>query len=83
MARGQQKIQSQQKAAKKAQELKRQQGHDQKTAAQKALVFTCAVCKVSSDAVLIFTCRILTAIYFNLFYLTVSDARSQDLQATF
>ncbi|XP_015790282.1 zinc finger protein 706 [Tetranychus urticae] len=45
MARGQQKIQSQQKAAKKAQELKRQQGHDQKTAAQKALVFTCAVCK--------------------------------------
>ncbi|XP_074604202.1 zinc finger protein 706-like [Brevipalpus obovatus] len=45
MARGQQKIQSQQKAAKKAQDVKRQQGHDQKAAAQKALQFTCSVCK--------------------------------------
>lgn len=47
MARGQQKIQSQQKAAKKQEELKRKAGHDQKAAAQKALVFTCGVCKVS------------------------------------
>lgn len=47
MARGQQKIQSQQKAAKKAQDMKRQQGHDQKAAAQKALVHQCCVCKVS------------------------------------
>ncbi|RWS26874.1 zinc finger protein 706-like protein [Leptotrombidium deliense] len=45
MARGQQKIQSQQKAAKKAADLKRQQGHDQKTAAQKALIYSCSVCK--------------------------------------
>lgn len=45
MARGQQKIQSQQKAAKKAQEQKRSQGHDQKAAAQKALLHTCSVCK--------------------------------------
>jgi len=45
MARGQQKIQSQQKAAKKAQDVKRQQGHDQRTAAMKALIHTCTVCK--------------------------------------
>ncbi|XP_077540734.1 zinc finger protein 706-like [Haemaphysalis longicornis] len=45
MARGQQKIQSQQKAAKKAEMLKKQQNHDQKSAAAKALVFTCTVCK--------------------------------------
>ncbi|XP_053212912.1 zinc finger protein 706-like [Panonychus citri] len=45
MARGQQKIQSQQKAAARAQAAKRQQGHDQKSAAAKALVFTCTVCK--------------------------------------
>jgi len=45
MARGQQKIQSQQKAAKRAQDLKRQQGHDQKTAAQKALTVQCCICK--------------------------------------
>lgn len=48
MARGQQKIQSQQKAAKRAQDLKRQQGHDQKTAAQKALQVQCCICKVSN-----------------------------------
>jgi len=45
MARGQQKIQSQQKAAKRAQDAKRQQGHDQKAAAQKALTVQCAICK--------------------------------------
>lgn len=50
MARGQQKIQSQAKAAEKASKLKKQQGHsatDQKKAAQKALVHVCAVCKVN------------------------------------
>ena len=47
MARGQQKIQSQQKAAERAQKLKKQQGHDQKSAASKALTFMCVVCKVS------------------------------------
>lgn len=50
MARGQQKIQSQQKAAERQQKLKKQQGHDQKTAAQKALTFICVVCKVSNKS---------------------------------
>jgi len=45
MARGQQKIQSQQKAAKKAEQQKKQANHDQKSAAMKALVHTCVVCK--------------------------------------
>lgn len=49
MARGQQKLQSQAKAAEKTAKTKKQQGHsaaDQKKAAQKALVHACAVCKV-------------------------------------
>lgn len=49
MARGQQKLQSQAKAAEKAAKTKKQQGHsatDQKKAAQKALVHACAICKV-------------------------------------
>jgi len=48
MARGQQKLQSQAKAAEKAAKAKKQQGHnvnEQKKAAQKALVFACKVCK--------------------------------------
>jgi len=48
MARGQQKVQSQQKAQEKAAKLKKQQGHsasDQKKAAEKALVHVCSVCK--------------------------------------
>ncbi|KAI4462336.1 adrenergic receptor-related g-protein coupled receptor [Holotrichia oblita] len=48
MARGQQKLQSQAKAADKEAKLKKKQGHnfnDQKKAAQKALVHVCAVCK--------------------------------------
>ncbi|CAG0881496.1 unnamed protein product [Darwinula stevensoni] len=48
MARGQQKIQSQQKAAEKQAKLKKQQGHsatDQKKAAAKALTFICSMCK--------------------------------------
>lgn len=48
MARGQQKIQSQQKNAKKAAEKKKAQGADQKTAAKAALVHTCPVCRVSA-----------------------------------
>ncbi|XP_044764615.1 zinc finger protein 706-like [Coccinella septempunctata] len=46
MARGQQKVQSQQKAAEKAAKLKK--GHnanDQKKAAQKALQHICSICK--------------------------------------
>uniref|UniRef100_T1JDM8 Small EDRK-rich factor-like N-terminal domain-containing protein n=1 Tax=Strigamia maritima TaxID=126957 RepID=T1JDM8_STRMM len=45
MARGQQKLQSQQKNAKKQAELKKQSSHDQKAAAQKALTFVCVICK--------------------------------------
>lgn len=48
MARGQQKLQSQAKAQEKLAKQKKQQGHnqsDQKKAAQKALSFSCAVCK--------------------------------------
>uniref|UniRef100_A0A336LMH1 CSON012989 protein n=1 Tax=Culicoides sonorensis TaxID=179676 RepID=A0A336LMH1_CULSO len=48
MARGQQKVQSQQKAQEKAQKLKKQQGHsaqEQKKAAEKALQYSCIVCK--------------------------------------
>lgn len=48
MARGQQKIQSQQKNAKKSAEKKKGQGADQKTAAKAALVHTCPVCRVSA-----------------------------------
>ena len=47
MARGQQKIQSQQRNAKKAADAKRQEGHDQKKAAAVALKHACVVCKVS------------------------------------
>lgn len=48
MARGQQKIQSQQKAAEKQAKMKKQQGHSsttQKAAAAAALTFSCVVCK--------------------------------------
>ncbi|XP_068432362.1 zinc finger protein 706-like [Clinocottus analis] len=45
MARGHQKIQSQQKNAKKAAEKKKGQAADQKTAAMAALVHTCPVCR--------------------------------------
>lgn len=50
MARGHQKLQSQAKTQEKSAKMKKQQGHsssEQKKAAQKALVFSCAVCKVS------------------------------------
>jgi len=49
MARGHQKLQSQQKNAKKQAEIKKSKGHDQKTAAKAALVFTCGVCRVSCN----------------------------------
>jgi len=48
MARGQQKIQSQQKAAEKAAKAKKQAGHsakDQKNAAMAALKSTCSICR--------------------------------------
>jgi len=45
MARGHQKIQSQQKNAEKQAKMKKSQGSDQKKAAQAALVYVCAVCK--------------------------------------
>ena len=46
MARGQQKIQSQQKNAEKMAKLKKGQSHDQKKAAQAALTYKCTVCMV-------------------------------------
>ena len=49
MARGQQKIQSQQKANEKAAKINKQKGHsvsDQKASAAKALQWSCVVCKV-------------------------------------
>lgn len=46
MARGQQKIQSQQKNAEKLAKLKKAQGMDSKKSAQAALVYSCSVCKV-------------------------------------
>jgi 4F5 protein related disordered region len=46
MARGQQKIQSQQKNAEKQAKLKKAAGSDQKKAAAAALVYSCALCKV-------------------------------------
>jgi len=45
MARGQQKIQSQQKNAEKQAKQKKSQAADQKKAAQAALVYSCALCK--------------------------------------
>uniref|UniRef100_A0A8D0H628 Zinc finger protein 706 n=1 Tax=Sphenodon punctatus TaxID=8508 RepID=A0A8D0H628_SPHPU len=45
VARGQQKIQSQQKNAKKQAGQKKKQGHDQKAAAKTALIYTCTVCR--------------------------------------
>ncbi|KAK3722072.1 hypothetical protein QZH41_019835 [Actinostola sp. cb2023] len=45
MARGKQKLQSQQKAQEKKDKLKKSQGSDQKQSAQKALKFSCPVCK--------------------------------------
>ncbi|XP_072038043.1 zinc finger protein 706-like [Amphiura filiformis] len=45
MARGQQKIQSQQKAAEKKAKLAKQKGSDGKSAAKVALKFSCTVCK--------------------------------------
>ena len=50
MARGHQKIQSQQKAQEKAAKIKKQEGHsasDQKKSAAAALKASCAVCKVN------------------------------------
>ncbi|GMS96787.1 hypothetical protein PENTCL1PPCAC_18962 [Pristionchus entomophagus] len=44
MARGQQKVQSQQKNAEKQAKLKKAQGTDQKTAAMASLIFKCSVC---------------------------------------
>ncbi|ELT92126.1 hypothetical protein CAPTEDRAFT_214985 [Capitella teleta] len=44
MARGQQKIQSQQKAAEKAAKMKKAKGTDSKKAAAAGLTFKCAVC---------------------------------------
>ena len=54
MARGQQKIQSQQKNAEKQAKLKKGGGSDQKKAAAAALVYMCSVCKVGFPVIMIF-----------------------------
>lgn len=46
MARGHQKAQSQAKNAKRQEQIKKSQGHDQKKEAVKALQHQCSVCKV-------------------------------------
>lgn len=54
MARGHQKAQSQAKALEKNAKAKKQQGHsatEQKKAAQKALVISCIICKVSAISI--------------------------------
>ncbi|XP_077990287.1 zinc finger protein 706-like [Glandiceps talaboti] len=45
MARGQQKIQSQQKNAEKKKKMDKAKGADSKAAAKKALIYQCPVCK--------------------------------------
>ncbi|XP_060580319.1 zinc finger protein 706-like [Ruditapes philippinarum] len=45
MARGHQKIQSQQKNKEKQEKMKKSQSHDQKKAAQAGLKFVCTACK--------------------------------------
>ncbi|XP_006864347.1 PREDICTED: zinc finger protein 706-like [Chrysochloris asiatica] len=45
LARGQQKIQFQQKNAKKQAGRKKKQGHDQKAVTKAALIYTCIVCR--------------------------------------
>lgn len=82
MARGHQKIQSQAKAQEKAAKMKKQSGHsanDQKKAAQKALVISCAVCKVS-DAIQMVLFYCIHMVYF-VFYcdFAVTDARSKNV----
>lgn len=47
MARGHQKIQSQQKNQQKKEKMTKSKGLDHKAAAKKALVHTCPVCRVS------------------------------------
>jgi len=49
MARGQQKIESQQKNAEKSAKSKKGGLADQKKSAAAALIFTCSVCKVISN----------------------------------
>lgn len=49
MARGQQKIQAQQKNADKNAKQKKGNYQEQKKAAKAALVYTCTVCKVRGD----------------------------------
>jgi hypothetical protein len=46
MTRGQQKIQSQQRNAKKQSDLKKQQNGDSRKTAEVSLIFQCVVCKV-------------------------------------
>ena len=75
MARGHQKFQSQQKNAQKMEKLKKAQGHDQKSAAQKALVFTCFVCKVR-------TCTWIIMVHAVLSFWLPSTAKVQSVKVS-
>ncbi|XP_071959740.1 zinc finger protein 706-like [Antedon mediterranea] len=55
MARGQQKIQSQQKNAEKQKKLKAAKSGDKKDSAKKALIYTCSVCKTQMPDVKTYT----------------------------
>lgn len=84
MARGQQKIQSQQKAAERNAKAKKQAGHsanDQKKSAAVALKTTCSVCRVCN----FYEKSIIGKIANNTFHFLFlgSNAWPQDLQTTF
>ena len=88
MARGQQKIQSQQKAAEKQAKMKKQAGHSataQKAAAAVALKASCSVCKVSlmikskSNRDIKYQATVNEKIW----YFLGTNAGSKDVQATF
>ena len=94
MARGHQKIQSQQKAQEAAAKRKKQEGHSasaQKNAAAAALKASCSVCKVIK-VVNVYRLPSKTQFFrfhgsidgvnFNCLFLG-PDARSKDVQATF
>lgn len=86
MARGHQKAQSQAKTLEKTAKAKKQQGHsatEQKKAAQKALVISCSICKVSIFPFIVIVWEIQPILILFSHGPTVSDARSEDIQTAF
>lgn len=77
MARGQQKIQSQQKAAEKTAKQKKQQGHslsDQKAAASVALKNQCVICK--RFGIELYTILTYSIVIFAPFYSQMPDPKT-------